>query len=178
MGNKVTTGKPKIAGAIYRAPLGTILPTDATSSLNEAFVSQGYISEDGVNLSNKSAKDVVKAWGGDIVLTNQTDKGYSFKFTLIEHLNEDVLKTVYGEKNVKSTENQIEVDATGDTEGTSAWVIERVTKDGKADRIVIPEADITEVGEVNFNDTNAVSYPLTITSISKIGKYYKEYIEK
>ena len=31
--NNVTAGKPKIGGAVYRAPKGTTLPTDATSAL-------------------------------------------------------------------------------------------------------------------------------------------------
>ena len=33
----VTNAKPKVGGAIYSAPTGTALPTDATSALNAAF---------------------------------------------------------------------------------------------------------------------------------------------
>ena len=38
----VTTAKPKTSGAVYVAPIGTALPTDATSSLAEAYKGLGY----------------------------------------------------------------------------------------------------------------------------------------
>ena len=45
--SNVSTGKPKVTGAVYRAPVGSTLPTDATSALNEVFKSLGYVSDGG-----------------------------------------------------------------------------------------------------------------------------------
>ena len=70
----VTTGKPKIGGSIFRAPIGTALPTDATTALNVAFVGMGYVSEDGVTNSTDMEMENIKAWGGDTVLNVLTSK--------------------------------------------------------------------------------------------------------
>ena len=41
--SKVNVGKPFVAGGIWRAPVGTTLPTDATTALHSSFISVGYI---------------------------------------------------------------------------------------------------------------------------------------
>ena len=81
---KVTSAKPKIGGAIYSAPFGTTLPTDATTELNTAFKALGYISEDGLTNENTASTENIKAWGGDIVDNVKTEKKDKFTYKLIE----------------------------------------------------------------------------------------------
>ena len=71
---QVTAGKPKITGAVYRAPLGTTLPTTATETLNSAFKELGYVSDAGVVNSNSPSNTAIKAWGGDTVFDIQTER--------------------------------------------------------------------------------------------------------
>lgn len=175
----VTAGKPKVGGAVYRAPLGTALPTDATTALNVAFIDLGYCSDAGVTNTNSIESDDVKAWGGDTVLSLQTDKTDTFTFTLIEAMNEEVLKATFGDANVTGElATGITIAANASEQQEKAWVIEMVLKGANAKkRIVIPQAKVTEIGDIVYSDSEAVGYELTLTAVPDTnGNTHYEYV--
>lgn len=176
--SNVTAAKPKVGGGIYSAPLGTALPTDATTDLNKAFKNLGYVSEDGVTNSDERSTDDIKAWGGDTVNTVQTEKKDTFKYTLIEALNIDVLKEVYGDSNVSGTlATGITIKSNSKELEAHSIVIETVLTDNALKRIVLPNAKVTEVGEITYGDSDNVGYETTVTCYpDSDGNTHYEYI--
>ena len=174
----VSAGKPKVSGAVYRAPLGTSLPTDATTTLNAAFKELGYVSEDGVSNNNTPDSDNIKAWGGATVLVVQNEKTDEWTLTLIEALNENVLKTVYGDSKVTVNGTAITVQATPEQLAEACYVIDMSLKGSALKRVVIPDGAISEVGEIVYKDDEPIGYEITINALpdnSNVNHY--EYIK-
>lgn len=176
----VTAAKPKKGGAAFRAPLGTALPTDAEAELDKAFKGLGYISTDGVTNANSPTSNKMTAWGGDTVLNSTADRPDDFKFKLIEGLNPEVLKTVYGDENVEgNTETGMTVKVGSADPEQFAWVFDMVQKGGIAKRIVIPTASLSALEEIKYIDSDAVGYGVTISAVpDTAGFTHYEYFKK
>lgn len=176
----VTAGKPKTTGAVYRAPLGTALPTDPNSDLSAAYVCLGYCSEDGVTNSGEMNSENIKAWGGQSVLTTSSSTDDTFKFKLIEALNKDVLKFIYGDANVSgdlSVGTGITVGVKGYSQDDSIIVIDMVMRNNGVKRFVIPNATISEVSEITYSDSEAVGYEVTLScAADSSGNTHYEYL--
>jgi len=175
--SNVGTGKPKIGGAIYAAAKGTTLPTDAITTLDGAFKGLGYVSEDGLVNTNTASTEQVKAWGGDVVLTPSTEKEDTFTFTLIEILNADVLKFVYGDANVSGAiETGITIAANNSEAQERVIAIDMVINNALK-RIVIPKGKVTSIGDIEYVDGSPVGYPVTLTAFPDgAGNTHYEYI--
>lgn len=176
----VTTGKPKVSGGIYRAPLGTTLPTDASTALAGAYTSLGYIATGGVTHSFEVDSGEYRAWGGDLVLAYQNSKTHRFAFGMIETLNPETYKTIHGSANVTgSLSTGIAVTADGKDMTEYVYVIELALRDGAMARIVIPDGKITAIGDIVYQDSDAVNFPVTVTAqADSSGNTYYEYIKK
>lgn len=173
----VSAGKPKVTGAVHRAPKGTTLPTDATTALASAFVDMGYVSEDGVTNSNSPSTEKIKDWGGQTVLIVASDKPDTFKIKFLESLNPNVLQTVYGSSNVTTGTGTISVVVNGADPGEYVYVIEIWMTGGALKRIVIPCGALSALADIVYKNNEAVGYEVTLDALpDSSGNNHYEYI--
>lgn len=165
--SNIFVGAPdRVTGAIMVAPVGTALPTTVATAPNAAFKDLGFVSEDGVSLSQSSTWETIKDWGGDQVRKFLSDFTGTLSFTLLE-TNSEVLKYVYGSAQVTTTAatvssgtlNAIKLNA---NEPPTASLIVNILDGVRKVRIVVPNSQVTERGDLKFSRTSAVMHQLTV----------------
>lgn len=160
----VSFGKPKASGALFYAPLGTTLPTNATDALDAAFKNLGYISEDGLVNGIETDTESIKEWGGAEVLAGQTSFAEMITFAMLE-VNANSMKMYYGADNV-------ELDGDGNVEHIAvnsaelpevAFVAEIVLTGGRVKRIVVERGKMADrSGEITHVNNEAITYPVQL----------------
>lgn len=145
-----------VTGGVYTAPEGTAIPTDPVSELDAAFDETGYISDAGVTQSIGEDITDLKAWqNGDVVRKIQTSHDLTYAFTMIE-TSEVTLKAYYG----NYAAGVVEINGVQLPHGP--WVLSVIDGDAEI-RVVIPDGQVTERGDISYVNGDAIGYPITIT---------------
>ncbi len=171
----VTFSKPGTSanksGYIWVAPLGTALPTDATTELASTFVGLGYLSEDGLTEpASFTAGDDIVAAGGDTVAQADPTFSKTWTGTCIEALNEDLLKVAYGSTNVSieaatsTKEGSITVKEKAGEVEHHVIVIDEMLKGGRKRRNVMADATFLITGDISHVHTALVNFEFTINA--------------
>lgn len=165
----VYAAEPLASGSVLVAPLGTPLPTSAADAPDADFVDLGYVGEDGFTETMERTTDEKKAFGGDTVKVLQTEYNHSFQFVLLESLNADVLKAVYGASNVTVTPAdathgaRVSITKNAKKLPHMSWIIDTTDSElGALYRNVIPDGQITEVSDVTIVHSDTISYEITV----------------
>ncbi len=167
--SKVLVGAPdqKITGAISDAPLGTKLPTDATTQLDSGFNSSGYVSQDGVEVATDRSTNDIKDWSGNTVRKILESFDGTIAWSEIQ-MSYESLCHAFGADNVQKVPataehgEQIIVKINASLPSARSWVFNM--KDGKARiRIVVPNGQVTAVDTLKFAASDAIALPLTLS---------------
>jgi len=165
---KVGVGSAKATGAIYVAPQGTTLPTDATTALpTGTWKLLGFTSDAGVTISESVSTDEIRAWEGRTVVYNpQTEFTESISFTPIQ-INEDVAKLTWGEGSVEvdAQTGTISIEHHAGTLEPVCICIETAPRENMVKRIC-GTLQLTERGEVAMDGTQVDGRSLTFNAIA------------
>lgn len=179
--SQVHSGRGLASGVIFKAPLGSTLPTDADSTLDPAFRHLGYVSEDGVEQTYEIASEEVREMNGRIVAVLDTDVTDSFTVTLLQSGNPDVLKAFYGDAAVDDSNADFTVvNHTGTGRENAAWVIDLADGDSRH-RIVYADARVSANEAVTFQRGEVKQYGITVTAFPSDeldGSSAREFISK
>ena len=163
---QVTVGAAAATGAIFVAPKGTTLPTDATTALGSTFVLLGFTSDAGVQISEDSSTDAIHAWEGRTAVYNvRTEYTESISFTPIQ-CNADVAKLTWGDDMVVSgTGGALTVKHHGGTLEPVVIAIETTPRENIVRRYV-GTFQLTERGEVTLDGTQVDGRQLSFNAIA------------
>lgn len=164
----VSAAKGVAGGYIFSAPVGTTLPTDCTTKLDEAFKCLGFVSEDGyVETIDEDSDDLVDM-NGDVMDTTQSSRVESAQVTLAE-IKAATLKRMYGDGNVTDESGLITVRHNSDSHSTFSYVLELLLKNGRKWRKVVPLGKSSELDDLTISSSELSSRPLTIKYLSYSG---------
>lgn len=153
--------KVGVTGAVYVDVSGTAAaPTAATDVLAAEWKSVGYISEDGVTEGNSQDTNEIVAWqNADVVRKTITKTEVTYQFTMIE-TNTASLGLFYG-RDIASGDKKHTI---GGASTRRLAVIVDVVDGGQVIRRYIPNAEVSERGDVQFQNGEAVGYQVTLTA--------------
>lgn len=161
----ITATTPRQEGEFFRALLGTEVPVDAKTALGEPFKLQGYTDEDGFTVTQERETTDKKSYGGVTVYTTQDSYGVSLQVTVLETMNLETKRTVFGDDNVTEDEvtGIIKTRYNSKRLPNSVFVADHLTDQGFK-RQIIENGLVTSVGDIQFVHNEMVKYQLTVTA--------------
>ena len=174
--SKIVVGTAKGPG-LYVAPVGTALPTDATTALAAGYEAVGYVAEDGQpTLGQSLSSEDVMAWQSLSALRKiLTGKEVTLGFTLME-TNPEAMGVYFGTEPPTVTDGAFSVDIMANELPPEYVAVVDVADGDTSLRFVLNRATLSENGDTEFSRSAATGFPVTLTGLDdgsgKIGTLF------
>ena len=157
----VSSAKGVKGGYIFSAPVGTSLPTDIKTQLDQAFKCLGFISEDGYVESINEDDDDINDMNGDVMDSTNSKRVESAQLTFAE-IKAATLKRQYGDANVTDENGLITVKHNADSHDVFSYILELVLKNGRRWRKVVPKGKSSELDDLTIASSELCQRALTM----------------
>lgn len=159
----VSVGKGVVGGYLFAAPSGTTLPNDYSTALGDAFINLGYVTDDGATFSTDAESSTFKDLNGDDIATSNGGRTRTLNVQLAE-VKADTLKEVFGQSAVTvGNGGDITIAHNNNDMPHRVIVMELVLRNGRKWRRVLPDAQITEWGDLTVLYSDLVAFDITFT---------------
>ena len=161
---EIGIGAGKVTGAIWIAPQGTSLPTDASTALSASYKLLGFTSDAGVTIGESDDTQDLIAWEGRTVVYSFKNQFYkTCQFQPLQ-VNADVLKLTYGNSNVTLSGTTYTIKHTAATLDPVCIVIETAPRTGIVKRYAGTFQLVTR-GDITLDGTQSDMPQLTFNSV-------------
>ena len=173
----VSVGKGVVGGYFYSAPTTATLPTDYSTALSADYVNLGYLTSDGLVISESTETTDFNDLNGDIIETARSSREETMQVTFAE-LKAATQKELYGQSKVTDSSGVITIDHTNAERDERIYVFEAVYKNGRRGRIVACKGKVTELGDVTYASTGLAARQCTIKCMVGSGGWsVREFIQ-
>lgn len=174
----IYSAEPLATGVAFVSPLGTPGPTDAVTpvaTISQLWTDLGYTGADGFTEKNDHKTDMKRSLGGKIVKVLFTEFSATLEFTLMESLNADVLKAIFGANNVEVTAatsqhgNQVRVLKNSIRFPQQSWLIDTWDDElGAKYRNYAPVGQLISVADIKVVHTDIIEYKVTLECLESV----------
>ncbi len=173
MANDATKVRVGLNGSVvyFDATSSATLPTNAATPLDAAWdgLDVGHIGEEGFSYNEDLTDNEIVDSAGDVVRKFVSEHNIELGFVMLE-TNDQTQRIYFGDPN--ATEAEVTLNNYDGARGR--WVIESLDGD-EVTRFVLSDAQVTGKEEINFQNTDAIGYGVTITSYISGGDKGKIY---
>lgn len=164
---------------IWMAPVGTAAPTDATSALAAPWSTLGYLSEDGVTLSQSTNSEDIYPWQGrSPVRTMITERNLAMEFSMFE-FNEQNLQLYFGmEQATAGDANSWSLNVVSNAPAQIYSFCIDVADLGVKVRYYIPRGSLSDAGDLEITDSGVMALPVTLKTLDSAGELMEIFYQK
>jgi hypothetical protein len=151
-----------ITGEMFSAPRDTTAPTDASTPLPVDWIGHGYVSDDGVTVSGDDSVDNIVAWqNATVVRAARTESVGTLNLKLIQNRGSN-LELYHPGSHMEANGPEWTLEVKPANADPRSFVLNVVDGD-KLMRIYVGNGEVTERGDVMYQNGEAIGYEVTIT---------------
>lgn len=166
--DRVVAGTANGAG-LFIAPEGSTAPTDADTALDAAFVSPGYLSEDGPQPSYDPTFTEIPAWQSTFPIKRIAGAAtLTVAFTMKEVAPQS-LAIYFGVAIPTETTGEFQIDGPSVPNPPVYSVVIQAQDGTSYARLYVARATLSAAGAATWNRSDAISFPATLSMLDNAG---------